>query len=85
MKKNTDILDRITPEEIEEWMLATMAKHNLTSVSVNALEYPHQDAGCYWTTQTDTVCGLKNTLTEAIESTKAKMDELAARPKKEAA
>ena len=84
MENNTDILERITPEEIEAWMLAAMVKNDLTAITVHALQYPHGN-GCYWTAQTEMVCGLKDTFTEAVESTKAKMEEIAARPKKEAA
>lgn len=84
MENKTDILDRITPEEIEAWMLAAMVKNDLTAITAHALQYHHRK-GCYWTTQTETVCGLKDTFTEAIAATKAKMEEIAARPKKEVA
>jgi hypothetical protein len=84
MENNTDILERITPEEIEAWMLAAMVKNDLTAITVHALQYPDRN-GCYWTAHTEMVCGLKDTFTEAVESTKAKMEEIAARPKKEAA
>lgn len=84
MENNTDILDRITPEEIEAWMIAAMVKNDLKVITVNALQYPHGN-GCYWTAHTETVCGLKDTFTESIESTKAKMAEIAARHKKEQA
>jgi hypothetical protein len=72
MENNTDILDRITPEEIEEWMLAARARHGLESVSTTALYYTHRDAGCYWSLISGNDVGQEETFTESLSKLREK-------------
>lgn len=61
----TDILDRITAEEIEEWLLAKREAENLHSLSLNCLNYAH-GPGIYWGIQTKVHCVHGKTLSEAL-------------------
>ena len=68
MENKTDILDRITPEEIEAWLLAAKQKHRLSSISIHALDYTHGAPGIYWAVQASGLCGTETALMDSLLS-----------------
>jgi hypothetical protein len=62
------ILDRITPEEIEAWLLAAKQKHRLSSISIHALDYTLCPPGIYWAVQANGICGTKTSLMDSLLS-----------------
>jgi hypothetical protein len=68
MENKTDILDRITPEEIEAWLLAAKQKHRLSSISLHALDYTLCAPGIYWAVQASGLCGTETALMDSLLS-----------------
>jgi hypothetical protein len=62
------ILDRITPEDIEAWLLAAKQKHRLSSISLHALDYKLCPPGIYWAVQANGICGTKTSLMDSLLS-----------------
>ena len=66
--ENKNILDRITPEEIEAWLLAAKQKHRLSSISLHALDYTLCAPGIYWAVQASGLCGTETSLMDSLLS-----------------
>jgi len=74
MENNTDILDRITPEEIEEWLIAKLKAEKLHAISLNCLNYAHR-AGVYWAVHTKVNCVHETTLAESLSELRRQQKE----------
>jgi hypothetical protein len=65
MNDKTDILDRITPEEIEAWLLAKREMEGLSALSPHCLNHGNT-AWIYWSLHTTSLCVHGETLGEAL-------------------
>jgi hypothetical protein len=63
--KKLSILDRITPEEIEAWLLAKRKMENLSSLAPHCLNHGNK-AWIYWSLHTPTLCVHGETFGEAL-------------------
>jgi len=68
MNDKTDILDLITQEQIEAWLLAAKQKHRLSWISITALDYTLCAPGIYWAVQASGLCGTETTLMDSLLS-----------------
>jgi hypothetical protein len=65
MNNKTDILNRITPEDIEAWLLAKREMEGLSALSPHCLNHGNK-AWIYWSLHTPTLCVHGDTLGEAF-------------------
>jgi hypothetical protein len=68
------ILDRITPEDIEAWLLAKRKMENLSSLAPHCLNHGNK-AWIYWSLHTPTLCVHGDTLGEAFRDLRSQEQE----------
>jgi len=74
MNDKTEILDRITPEEIEAWLLAKRKMEGLSALSPHCLNSQNY-AWVYWSLHTTSLCVHGATLDETLRDLRSQEQE----------
>jgi hypothetical protein len=71
MENKTNILNRITPEDIEAWLLAKREMEGLSSLAPHCLNTQNY-AWVYWSLQTRSLCVHGDTFAEALRDLRSR-------------